>query len=129
MQWDSALVKAWRNDYLMEYTARNFMGATGTSVVDLKSMLRAPKHNHHWRRPVRVFVANGMPVLSDWLWDGKLTNAEIVLKLADSKMDVARGYQANGTQERRSENKDQRQLFVVHQHRGHRRSDWHVCKA
>jgi hypothetical protein len=129
MQWDAAMVRAWRENWNTSRVAAVFMNRNHIDLAEFMAIQRTPRHSAHFKRPVRAFVSQHLPTLSSWLWDSGWPDAAIVLKLADSKIDTQGGGMSLFLRELCAEECAQRSTVVVHQQRGHRRSDWSVCKA
>lgn len=133
MMWDTDLVCAWRANVQRMFILENrFCNAHKITEDELRKLRRTTRGKRQIFLPVRAFVAQALPHLSNMLWDGKVSDADAILKLAGSRMDT--GLYAHSSKhslaaELRANERSARRIRSVDIHHGHRRSDWSVCKT
>jgi hypothetical protein len=127
MQWDAHLIAGWKRDANTGNVVRMFMGIHGMSLHEVLALKRTPPHGAYFYKPVQAFVARTMPWLSERLWAGDHP-ADLVLRMDGTMLDAKspRGRTDRELCDAITENDRTRRVF---QHRGHRRSDWHICKG
>lgn len=127
-EWDSALLAYWQRDfYRMGILIARFLAASGMSMEEFRQLKRVPRPDQT-SMPVRGFVAQALPALSDKLWDGKHTREQLLDWMESARLRTAKPRSSIFT-EARKEEKQTRRLKRVDVHKGHRRSDWNVCKG
>lgn len=160
--WDNALLRAWHQDRPLWKLYRMFIaelrllgeevpspsGDIFTYILSVKLLRKAARINSNmvrgseqevteWlspRKPVRAFVAEQMPWLSNTLWAGKLSDVEIIQKMQ------AAGYTIEGrlnpvTKKKANESayRKKRHKLELSRHRrldnDTHRFDWNVVKG
>jgi hypothetical protein len=86
--WDACLIKTWRKHGTLQDALSLFLSITGQRATE-SGVLRLPDKGIPWGVHVRVFVAQHLPKISDWLWD-KPPEKDVALlkKLSVSKYDT-----------------------------------------
>ncbi len=86
--WDACLIKTWRGHGTLQEALSLFLSVTGQKATE-SGLLRIPKKGIPWAVQVRVFTAQYLPKINDWLWD-KPPEKDVVLlkKLSTSKYDT-----------------------------------------
>ena len=124
MQWDAALLGAWRREDYMSYATSAFMGRHKLTREQFQELARTPVFKQ-FHMPARGFVASALPVLSEALWAGVSDVAALTLM---DGLKTGRPGTSRYMRGPRADKKDQASVRSVDIHAGHRRRDWHVCK-
>ena len=128
MGWDASLIRGWRKFGKMHAATWHFLCERNLTSCP-EGMLRWPKP-WHMRMECRPWVAQALPALSERLlagWD----DAKVLGWLDDSRLEARERLGGEGWKKAVREvravdvPKNQRTIYV---NRGHRRSDWGVCK-
>ena len=88
--WDRNLIKMWRSPRHL-YTSKAvpmFVKENNITYEKFNTLKRTPRYGKQQRITVARFIAAYLPKLSDKLWDGKMTEDELVAWLGKSKLDT-----------------------------------------
>lgn len=125
MRYDAALIRAWHQHWRMNRLCAEF------ARLDTRdSLLRFPQF-WGWNMPVRAFVDQHLSKLSDILLSGKHSDPDVVLWLESSGLNwTPRKIYRDKSLSSSIQNEKRRKVRTrrVDVHKGHRRSDWGVCK-
>jgi len=128
MEWDTALLNAWRADVKVKALMMQFCSPRNLDFAAMRQKLKRIPPQAWWHKPVQAFVAACLPYLSKRLWDGPYTTAELVLWMDEVSLSVQKPRAARDRGERRYAVAKDNRTRRVDMHAGHRRADWAVCK-
>jgi hypothetical protein len=135
--WDACLIRSWRRAEQVIDTVHAWESITGKGIKDTP-ILRKPPASFPWKVGVRVFVAERLHKLSNYLWGhGPEKDVELLRKLQTSKYDTdkERAPRSNMVRELESaqnELKNNRAKMVLGYHNATERNhatDWNVVKG
>ena len=88
--WDRKLIQLWRAPRHMYVSLNVFIFVKDNNITYEKfnTLKRTPRYGKQQRITVARFIAAYLPKLSDKLWDGKMTEDELVAWLGKSKLDT-----------------------------------------
>lgn len=88
--WDRNLIKMWRAPFhaYMKRTMYIFVKDNNITYEKLNALKRTPRNVKQHRNTVARFIAAYLPKLSDKLWEGKMSEDELVAWLGKSKLDT-----------------------------------------
>jgi len=134
--WDACLIKTWRNDGDLIDAYKMFFSITGIKAEG-SGLYRVPTFFIPYTIRIRIFVAQFLPKINDWLWDKpKERDVDLLKKLSTSKYDVhKKAYLANSdkelrmVQEHTRKNKKMRQLITHLVAERNHNTDWGIVKG
>lgn len=88
--WDRKLIQLWRAPRHTYVSLNVFIFVKDNNITYEKfnTLKRTPRYGKQQRITVARFIAAYLPKLSDKLWDGKMTEDELVAWLGKSKLDT-----------------------------------------
>ena len=134
--WDACLIKTWRGHGTLQDAFSLFLSITGQKATEL-GLLRLPKKGIPWHVHVRVFTAQYLPKINDWLWD-KPPEKDVVLlkKLSASKYDTLEtAFRTNADKEMSREiqrlhtNRKRMGMKTLDYNNRNQATDWGVTKG
>ena len=105
--WDACLIRTWRKHGTLQDVFSLFLSVTGQKATEV-GVLRIPNKGIPWSMDVRIFVAEYLPKVNDWLWD-KPPEKDVVLlkKLSASKYNTLdKAFKTNMERELQKEQKN-----------------------
>lgn len=139
--WDRKLIQLWRAPRHM-YVNLNviiFVKDNNITYEKFYTLKRTPRYGKQQKTTVARFIAAYLPKLSDKLWDGKMTEDELVAWLGKSKLDTM--MQMSDVDKAIKETKDKRHIKLKYQqtmiegkaderwYEGNLRSAWTIVKG
>jgi hypothetical protein len=134
--WDACLIKTWRKAGTISDMFSMYYSIT-KQMVSEGELLRVPSKAIHPTIGVRVFVANYLPKISDWLWD-KSPEKDVVLlkKLSTSKYTTLdQRFETNADKELRNErrrlgkNRLRVAMNTIERNNRTQKTEWGVTKG
>ena len=88
--WDRTLIQMWRAPFhsYMGKTMYIFVQDNNITYDKLNTLKRTPRYGKQFKTTVARYIAAYLPKLSDKLWDGKMSEDELVAWLSRSKIDT-----------------------------------------
>ena len=134
--WDACLIRTWRKHGTLQDVFSLFLSVTGQKATEV-GVLRIPNKGIPWSMDVRIFVAEYLPKINDWLWD-KPPEKDVVLlkKLSASKYNTLdKAFKTNMEKELQKEqtniilNRKIRTLTTIRISERNQATDWGVTKG
>ena len=134
--WDACLIKTWRRHGTLQDAFSLFLSVTGQKATE-SGLLRLPQKGIPWTVHARVFVAQFLPKINDWLWD-KPPEKDVVLlkKLSTSKYDTLEtAFRSNADKELKVEQAHLRKnrlrvgMNTIERNNRGQPTDWGVTKG
>ena len=134
--WDACLIKTWRGHGTLQDAFSLFLSVTGQKATE-SGVLRIPNKGIPWYVHVRVFTAQYLPKINDWLWD-KPPEKDVVLlkKLSTSKYNTLdKAFKTNMEKELSTEvgkirtNRNRMGMNSLSRSNRNQATDWGVTKG
>lgn len=134
--WDACLIRTWRKMGTIHDLFFMFYSVTGKKTSEYE-LLRMPRYGIPTSTGVRVFTAQHLPKINDWLWD-KPPEKDVVLlkKLSASKYDTLEtAFKTNADKEMRREiqrlgtNRKRMGMRTLDYNNRNQATDWGVSKG
>ena len=131
--WDTCLLQYWRSAGKIFDAIEEFNKQTGKNITEC-SLLRIPPLGYPWQVSMRVFVAERLEKIGNWMWDmSQERDKALIDKLQTSKYDtskqnLSRDPELQKQQREHRKNKQKIILDVKKYSDRNQKTDWRTVK-